>query len=77
MLAIVIALLIVSNAITYFLCKPNKRDNPKLLSEQVEQLEQSLAEAGTELKDLKQALADSRYKASELEKDLAQAKRKH
>ena len=76
MLAIVIALLIISNMITFFLCKPKKSENPQLLSEQVEQLEQSLAEAGTELKDLKQALADSRYKARELEKDLAQVKRK-
>ena len=75
MLAIVLALLLATNTITYFIVSNKSKKITQAALDASQQSEQDLAAFKKENQDLRQELADLRYKNRELEKDLAAAKR--
>ena len=75
MLAIVLALLLLTNFVTYYVMHLRTKKTLHQLSSKAEESEQALATFKDENQTLRQELADLRYKNRELEKDLAAAKR--
>ncbi len=75
MLAIVLALLIVTNGVTYYLVKRQANKTTQDAHQLADQAQEQLETFKAENQSLKQEAADLRYKNRELEKDLASMKR--